>query len=324
VPAIERRLFLGGLGASALTAGCRSEVRDGPYPSRDITCVIPTGAGGGADIYARLIGAAMEDYLPDGVNVIPKNIPSGGGGKGILELYRARPDGYTIGMLNIPGIFVLQRTRHMPFDFRKFTWLGGLTDGENYGMAVGWNSPVRDIGDLRRIAARRELTFATTGPEGFGYTATQISTRILGLRNRLISGYRGSSDYVVAAIRGDSDAVVAAITTLQRMQEGRQVRIVASFAEEGGMPGVPDATGLGFPELALLKGERVVAGPPGMPPAIVDKLAEALTHAWRSPQLLRWAEGLGEKIAPKSPDQTAAMVDLRLAFLNRWLATNQA
>ena len=172
MPGLDRRLFLGGLGASTLTGGCKQEGRDGPYPSRDITFIIPTGAGGGADIYARLIGAAMEEHLPSGVNVVPENIPSGGGGKGILELFRRPPDGYTIGMLNIPGIFVLQRIRKMPFDFRKFTWLGGHTDGEHYGMAVGWDSPVRDFDDLRRLAARRELTFATTGPEGLAGWST--------------------------------------------------------------------------------------------------------------------------------------------------------
>ena len=324
MPALDRRLFIGGLGASVFTAGCRPHVANGPYPSRDITFIIPTGAGGGADIYARLIGAAMEEHLPPGVNVVPQNIPSGGGGKGILELFRAKPDGYTIGMLNIPGIFVLQRTREMPFDFTRFSWLGSLTDGEHYGIAVGWDSPIRSIDDLRRLARQRELTFATTGPEGTAYTATQISMRILGLRNRLVSGYRGSSDYVVAAMRGDSDGVVAAITTLQRLQDGKSVRIIASFDDKQTMPGVPNAISLGYPELAMLKGERVVAGPPGMPPEIVSKISELIGFAWQYPQLLRWADGMGETIAPKTPSETAALVRGRLAFLDRWLATTRA
>src|SRR5690348_11690671 len=105
-----------------MLCGCGSRRADGPYPSRDITFIIPVGAGGGADIYARLVGAAIERNVPSGVNVVPMNVPSGGGGKGVVELFRARPDGYTIGILNIPGIFVLQRMRNMPYDFRRFTW----------------------------------------------------------------------------------------------------------------------------------------------------------------------------------------------------------
>ena len=318
---IGRRGFVGGLGAAALCGGCQRQQAQGPYPSRDISFVIPTGAGGGADIYARLIGSAMEEHLPEGVNVVPVNIPSGGGGKGVLELFRAKPDGYTIGILNIPGIFVLQRLRKMPYDFTDFTWLGSLTNGEHYGLAVGWDSPVRSLADLQRLGQRRQLTFATTGPEGTSYTATQISTRILDLPNRLVAGYKGSSDYVVAAMRGDSAGVVAAITTLQRLLDAKTVRILASF-DESSAAGIPNAQTLNQPDLALLSGERVIAGPPGMPEDLRQMVATALSKAWSYKPLPDWSRGIGETIAPKTPEQTEEMVRHRLAFLDRWLASN--
>jgi tripartite-type tricarboxylate transporter receptor subunit TctC len=314
----NRRQFLGALGTAAL-AGCGGARSDGPYPSRDITFVIPVGAGGGADIYARLVGAAIERHTPTSVNVVPTNVPSGGGGKGVVELFRAKADGYTIGILNIPGIFVLQRMRKAPYDFRRFTWLGSLTSGEHYGLAVGANSPIKSVADLQRLSQRREVTFATTGPEGMGYTATQISSRILGLRSRRVAGYRGSSDYVMAAVRGDTDAVVAAITTLQRLSEGNTVRILAAFDTETHGGGIQNALQLGHPELALLKGERVIAGPPGMPPEVVGKLAALLRQSWDYPQLRKWSASIGETFAPTSPEETAKMVRGRIDFLNQWL-----
>ena len=313
----SRRGFLAGMTASV--AGCSLRQKDGPYPSRDIEFIIPTGAGGGADMYARLIGTAMEPALPQSVNVIPRNVASGGGGKGVVELFNAAPDGYTIGILNIPGIFVLQQRRHLPFDFTKFTWLGSFTTGEQYGMAVGWDSPIRDFDDLRRLSRQRELTFASTGPEGMGYTATQIATRILGLPHRVVTGYRGSSDYVVAAMRGDTDAVVAAITTLHRLQKGKVVRVIAAFGDEPDPTGAPNALDLHHPELAELRGDRVVAGPPGLPDDCKAILSQALTHAWTSKALLAWADSLGETIAPRTADETAAMIGRRKAFLEAWL-----
>ncbi len=314
----SRRHFIGAVG-SAMLWGCGSRGAAGPYPSRDITFIIPTGAGGGADIYARLVGSAMERKAPPGVNVVPLNVPSGGGGKGVVELFRARPDGYNIGILNIPGIFVLQRMRSMPYDFRTFTWLGSLTSGEHYGLAVGVNSPIKSIADLQRLSKKREVTFATTGPEGMGFTATQISARILGLRSRRVAGYRGSSDYVMAAVRGDTDAVVGAITTLQRLREGNTVRILASFDTEPHDDGSQNAIQLGHPELALIKGERVIAGPPGMPADIKEKLVALLSQSWDYPQLRQWSASIGETFAPRSPDETAAMVQTKLQFINQWL-----
>ena len=319
---VHRRTFLAGLIAG--TAGCAFGSEEGPYPSRNIDFIIPTGAGGGADMYARLIGNAMELALPAAVNVIPKNVPSGGGGKGIVQLYNAPPDGYSIGILNVPGLFVLQQRRKLPYDFSRFTWLGSFTTGEHYGMAVGWDSPIRDIDDLRRLGRRRELTFATTGPEGMGYTATQISTEIMGLPRRLVSGYRGSSDYVVAAMRGDTDAVIAAISTLRRLQDGKAVRVIAAFTDEPSRGDVPNAMDLGFPELANLRGDRVVAAPPGLPEDKRAYLAKAMSEAWTYQPFLAWAESMGESIDPRSPDQTAAMVRQRREFLDRWNNENNA
>lgn len=270
-------------------------------------------------MYARLIGTAMESVLPNTAHVIPRNVPSGGGGKGIVQLFNAAPDGYSMGILNVPGLFVLQERRHLPFDFSTFTWLGSFTTGEQYGMAVGRDSPIKDFDDLRRLSQRRKLTFATTGPEGMGYTATQISTRILGLPHRLVTGYKGSSDYVVAAMRGDTDAVVAAISTLRRLQAGNAVRIIAAFTDRPERTGAPNAIDLGHPELADLRGDRVVAAPPGLPDDRKHVLSAALAAAWTYEPLLSWADSLGEEIAPRTPLQTAAMVRERHAFLDHWL-----
>src|SRR3982074_3265062 len=74
------------------------------YPEQDITIVIPSVVGGGFDSYARAITPAMERYLPNKVSIVPQNVPTLGGGGGASIVYRAKPDGYTIGMFNIPGM----------------------------------------------------------------------------------------------------------------------------------------------------------------------------------------------------------------------------
>ena len=105
---------------AAATCGMPERGIAAGFPDRDITFIIPNQVGGGFDAYVRAIAPVMEKYLPNKVNIVPLNVPAGGGAKGVNQLYRARPDGYTIGILNIPGLFILQ-ARGGGYDLNKFT-----------------------------------------------------------------------------------------------------------------------------------------------------------------------------------------------------------
>jgi tripartite-type tricarboxylate transporter receptor subunit TctC len=320
---VSRRVICAAALATPMLSACgRSQAAGGVFPAKDITFIIPVAAGGGLDVYARLIGASMEESLPRRVNVVPFNVPSGGGGKGVTQLFRAQPDGYTIGILNIPGIFVLQRVRRIPHDFGAFTWLGALTLGENYGVAVRGSSPIQTLDDLRALSRRRPITLAATGPEGTGYTATVIGARMLGLRSRVVTGYKNSTDYAVGALRGDTDAVISTLTVIKRLNGA--LRIIATFEMEGSIPGVPDATDLGAPELSNLMGMRAIAAPPGLPPDIAAILADALSKAAHNERVVRWARGNGEIIQPQTPEQTRAIGAARRAFLERFRGLTSA
>src|SRR5262249_1693771 len=97
------------------------------FPNKNIQFVIPYAPGGGFDVYVRVIAPVMEKYLPNKVNIVPINVPSGGGSRGVAQLYRAKPDGYTIGILNIPGMFILQQQQGAgAYDLAKFSWIGTM------------------------------------------------------------------------------------------------------------------------------------------------------------------------------------------------------
>ena len=218
----------GALSAAPAPAGAAG------FPERDITFIIPNQVGGGFDAYVRAISPAMEKYLPNKVNVVPLNVPAGGGAKGVSQLYRARPDGYTIGILNIPGLFILQE-RGGGYDLNRFTWLAGLGK-DPYGLAVPWNSPIKLVADLQALSKTRPVKFTTTGPDGTAYGVTLIATELLGIRLQLITGYRGSSEYVAAAVRGDGDAVITNLPLLARFEASKSLRLIALNAFEASAP----------------------------------------------------------------------------------------
>ena len=77
--------------------------RHAQYPERGITLIVPYGAGGGTDITARLLAKDLEAVLGKPVTV--ENRAGGAGWVGWGALAQARPDGYTLGYLNVPSMY---------------------------------------------------------------------------------------------------------------------------------------------------------------------------------------------------------------------------
>jgi tripartite-type tricarboxylate transporter receptor subunit TctC len=307
-----------GLAASSLAVP-RDALGAAAFPAKPINFIIPYAPGGGFDIYVRLVGPVMEKYLPNKVSIVPVNIAAGGGSRGVAQLYRSRPEGYTIGILNIPGMFILQQQQgSAAYDLSRFSWIGTMGEGERYAISVGAKSPLKSYADLKALSAKRPVKLSVTGPEGTAYAATMIGTQLLGIRPQLISGYKGSVDYVVAAIRGDSDAVIAALPTTLRFMRGGQVRVLASFETHSSIPGIPDATSLGQPELDKISIERLVGAPPGLPLPIQNLLASVLAKALNDPVVVKWAKDNDLIMVPRAPEATAQLVAQQRAFFDKW------
>jgi len=288
------------------------------FPNKPIRFIIPYAPGGGFDVYVRVIVPALEQFLPKRVTVIPTNISGGGGARGIAQLYRTRPDGYTIGIFNIPGVFILQQQQGgSAYDLAKFSWIGAMGEGEHYVIAVGNNSPLKTYDDLKKLSAQRPVKFSVSGPEGTAYAATVIGTKLLGLRPQLITGYKSSADYVVAAIRGDSDAVIAGFPTAMRFARGSQIRLLATFRKEPGSR-IPDAVALGQPDLDQIRIERVVGAPPGLPADVQAILSNALAKAVVDPKVVAWAKENDVVMLPKTAAETSSLVAQQRVFFDRW------
>jgi tripartite-type tricarboxylate transporter receptor subunit TctC len=289
------------------------------WPAKDITFVIPYAAGGGYDTLVRRISPVMQKYLPRRVNIVPLNMAASGGGRALTSLYRERPDGYTIGLFGVPGMFLLQQQQiGAGIDPNRFTWLGQLGPSEHYGIAVEAKSPLKSVADLRAAGARAPVTFASTGPDGTGYLTTIIATKVLGIESKIITGYRGSNDYMVAMLRGDSQAVIAPIPILRPYVQRGLARIVASFEPKSTVAGVPDATALGKPELSKVVIDRLVAAPPGLPVGIKTALQTALEKAVRDPEVVAWAKDVGTDWDIPPAGQAEQVLREQAALFQTW------
>src|SRR5262245_54863431 len=222
-------------------------------------------------------------------------------------------------------MFILQDQQGTAaYDLNRFTWIGAMGEAEKYFISVGAKSPLKTFDDLKALSAKRPVKLSVTGPEGTAYMASVVGTQLLGLKTQLITGYRGSADYVVAAVRGDSDAVVAALPTTYRFRRGGQLRPLASFETKSSIPGLPDATSLGKPDLDLIRVERLVAAPPGTPAEAVNVLSTALAKALVDPAVVKWAAENDVVMKPRTPQEAVTTLNEQRAFFEKWKSSLSA
>jgi tripartite-type tricarboxylate transporter receptor subunit TctC len=145
-----------------------------------------------------------------------------------------------------------------------------------------------------------------------------IATELLGIRLQLITGYKGSSEYVAAAVRGDGDAVISNLPILSRFEASQSLRLIAAFTTGGVRHDIPDAAGLGQPQLADLLVERMVAAPPNLPADIKKILVEAIDMAVNDPTVVALSEKAGLGLALQSPDEVVADVKSQANFFAKW------
>lgn len=261
-----------------------------------IKFIIPYSPGGGFDTYVRTLAPALERELGEGAQVVPENVPGAGGNKGSALVTRAEPDGYTIGIFNIPGLTVAQlRGDELSFDPSSITWLANLGTAR-YGIAVAADSELQTVEDLCSLEQPAKL--AQTGPTSSGYVTAKIAFEIMACPYEIITGYQGSSEAFVAVMRGEVEGSVRPIGSTMKYLESGDMRMVVTFEEESSLEGVESAVEAGHPDLARLGLERMVGGPPGLPEDIVERLSQAIVNAAQSPEMREWAKSTNNPLDP--------------------------
>ena len=305
-----------------LLTGCSQQADNAAFPQGNISMVIPYGAGGGFDTTVRVFAPYFAEQLGGGITVLPENIPGTGGRRGTATVYRAKPDGYTLGIFNLPGLVLPSVLgEKVDYELRELSWIGRV-ESQDYVLLVPSSSAINSIQDLQ---AQEKITFVSIGYGTTVLAAIQIMAEQLGLMSKtptFLTGYSGTTDQLVALVRGDGNATLSPISTAQQYVQSGSLRplAVTGDARSTHLPEVPTFTELGFPELAPLNVQRSSAGPPGMDPALLKQLRDAFNLAMADPEFVDTATKAQMDVAPLNGEEAAAAINENFTYYEKFKA----
>lgn len=304
---------------SALLAGAASLTlppawAQNGYPARPIQLIHGFGAGGNADVVARLVGQKLQDYLKQPVVI---DIKSGAGGTiATSHVAKASPDGYSLVMLTGGHTVSAALRKSLPYDpVKDFAFLSTVSSFP-FVVAVRAEHPAKNLAELLAMA-RKDPGKTTFTSVGVGSTQHMVG-ELLGSTAKvqlLHIPYRGGGAPVQAVIAGDVDILTDTLTVATpHIKSGRLRALgVTSAAEWPSLPGVP-------PVASVLPGFEVrswlgLAAPAGLPADIVQRLTTEIHRALREPDLQQALASAGSAATPSTPDEMRTMVS---SEITRW------
>jgi tripartite-type tricarboxylate transporter receptor subunit TctC len=303
-----------------ITSAAAEESEKAFYAGKTVRMIVGSGTGGGYDIFSRMIAPYLAKTL--GTTVIVENQPGAGGLIALNRLYVAPPDGLQISLSNGTGAAFAQLTSDQAarFDLAKFTYLA--TVGAPPGLwLVGPDSPIREV--QQAVATKMKWRWASSGAtSGLGIGAA-FTCEALKLDCHVVQGYKGSADAGLAVTRGEMDALYVPESSANNFVKAKQNWALATMSRTKSRffqdrPTIFEAATMDADQTWVMdflanveKLGRILVAPPGIPPARLAYLREAVRITLHNPQLIadgEKAERIIEYLDPASTLKNANAV----------------
>jgi tripartite-type tricarboxylate transporter receptor subunit TctC len=291
---INRREFLGSAAGAAALSMTGSQAAHAAFPERGILIIVPYAAGGGSDISARLLARDLEPILGKPVTV--ENRAGGGGWIGWGSLAASKPDGYTIGYINVPNIFAgyldKQSGGTRKENLESFTPL--INHVTDYNMwSVKPDSKFKTVKDVIEEAKKRPGTVTLNGG-GHG-TDDHVAALGIGANNGTsfqMVHFRGTPDGKTQVLGGNIEVYACNVSEAAEDVKAGIVRPLGVMAPSRSkfIPNVPTFREQGINE--VWSTSRGIAAPADLPADVRTALIAALEKTIASPGHKAKAEAL--------------------------------
>jgi putative tricarboxylic transport membrane protein len=285
------------------------------WPEKPVKIILPFGAGGVADVTARIMADKLEKIL--GQRVVIENMPGPGGINAARAVVTSPPDGYTMGFVTNGTAISVAAFRNLPFNpVTQFDMVSGLGQFDLL-FAVNADSEYKTLGDFIKAAQAKpgKLNIGTIAVGGTQNLGAELF-RSLAKVEVVIVPYKNSPEIVLAMLRHDVHMLIEFPAAIKGQVASGKLRVLASSGvkRESQMPNVPTVVEAGVKGYEVSSWNGVFA-PKGTPKEAIDTMNKAMHEVLALPDVKEKYAALGVDVYPTTP---AALMDTLKVDIKKW------
>jgi tripartite-type tricarboxylate transporter receptor subunit TctC len=286
-----------------------------------VTIYVAGTAGGGIDLFGRLLGRHLSQHLPGHPTVTVEDMPGAGGIRAANFLARQAPHDGTV-MTTFAGGPILEPligSRNPGYDMSQFTWIGALA--KDVGLCLSWGpSPFKTIEDVRSHV----MVVAGTGAGSETDTWPVIINDVLGTKFKVVTGYLGTQETLLAMERGEANGrCILSLSALKAAKPDWITEKKVNILLQVGLTKSPELAGVPL-LLDIVKNDedrqmlrllsaptamaRPFAAPPGLNAATANTLRRAFDATIADPEFLAEAKQMQADISPMRGEDVQRLV----------------
>jgi tripartite-type tricarboxylate transporter receptor subunit TctC len=293
----------------ALSAGAIAQ----NYPSKPIRIIVPFGAGGPADLYARYLAQHMQK--PMGQSFVVENRPGAGSIIGTDVVAKSAPDGYTLLLMSNTHTINESLIAKKPFALMKDFVPVAPINYSDLVLVVHPSVPAKNVGELIRLAKSKKqgLSYASSG-NGTPYHLAGELFKSMARVDILHVPHKSSGDARTSILSGQVDMMFDAITTMAPNVKAGRVKALGTTGLQRSkvLPDVPTVSESGVKgyESPIWLG---VMAPAGTPRAVTERLNAEITKVTAQPETAALWDKQGALALSMSVDEFGKYLDKDIA-----------
>jgi tripartite-type tricarboxylate transporter receptor subunit TctC len=304
------RKFIMALALATIAANAQAQ----PFPSRQITLVVPFPPGGSTDVAARIMADRMR--APLGQPVIIENVGGAGGSIAVGRVARAAPDGYTIDIGQWDthvGSIIYKLDYDLQKDFEPI----GLLSVNPQLLVARKDLPADNLKDL--------VAWMKANPGKINFVNQNAAANVSGVLFEKLTGqklhyipYRGAGPAMTDLVAGQVDLLVVHAAALPQIRAGK-IKAIANLSPQrsASIPDIPTSDEGGVPGL-YMSGWFGFFAPKGTPKDVIATLNSVMVQALADPAVRARFTELGLDVASREQQTPEGLASFQKAEIDKW------
>jgi tripartite-type tricarboxylate transporter receptor subunit TctC len=294
--------------SAAFALGAAAPAAAVDWPTRTVRIIAPFPAGGTVDIVARTLGQKLGDELHQ--SFIVNNRGGAGGSLGTAAMAHAVPDGYTIMVNHLGLAFNATLYDNLSYDTLRDVLPVAYVGATPNVLVVTKNFPAKSAGEFLALAREKPgtINYGSGGVGSAGHLPMELLQSATGIKLVHVP-YKGNGPALIDLISGQIQVMLATIPAVMPYITSGQLRPLATSGSQrsSALPDIPTLQEAGVKGFDYQPWYAFFA-PGGTPPAVVDKLHDAINTVLQDPATARKLAQEGLDVHPMSRQQFTDIV----------------